>query len=318
MLIDIGDIRLNYVEWGSGETVVFIHGNLACGTWFDLVGPLVSQNFRVIAVDWRGCGASDKPTPLPDYSNYTVRQHAVDLLAAMRCLGIDRCHLATHSTGGLISTYMVLMEPERFGKVLALNPVGPMGLPVPPESFALLEAMKGLREKTRATLALTAPTLFAPETLTSGMQPMFADHATPAQKQLFERLVDQTLQVSDGIWFGTAIDLHRHWRTGGLRTSQGSIEHRHWCFGAPLIRLSRSRTWKRCPPTCRIVISLPYPASVTRCSSNDRRCTQSTSSTSFIAVKDRSFSSALPIARNGPGQLLQLHPLWLPSVENAS
>ena len=227
MLIDIGDIRLNYAEWGSGDTVVFIHGNLACGRWFDLVGPLVADHFRVIAVDWRGCGGSDQPVPLSDYSNYTVRQHALDMLAAIRCLGIDRCHLATHSTGGLISTYMVLMEPDRFGKVLALNPVGPMGLAIPPEIYALLEAMKGSREKTRATLALTAPTLFRPETLTEESRPMFADRATPAQQQLFDRLVDQTLQVSDGIWFGTAIDLDRHWRTGGLRTSQGSIEHQH-------------------------------------------------------------------------------------------
>jgi pimeloyl-ACP methyl ester carboxylesterase len=228
MLIDIGEIRLNYTNWGShDETVVFIHGNLACSPWFDLIGPLVADRFRVIAVDWRGCGASDKPVPLSDYSNYTVRQHALDMLATIRCLGIDRCHLATHSTGGLISTYMVLMEPDRFGKVMALNPVGPMGLAIPPEIYALLEAMKGSREKTRATLALTAPTLFRPESLTSGMQPMFADHATPTQQQLFERLVDQTLQVSDGIWFGTATDLDRHWRTGGLRASQGSIEHRH-------------------------------------------------------------------------------------------
>ena len=196
----------------------------ACGSISS--GRSLRDHFRVIAVDWRGCGASDKPAPLPDYSNYTVRQHALDMLAVIRRLGIDRCHLATHSTGGLISTYMLLMEPEHFGKVLALNPVGPMGLRFPPESFELLEAMKASREKTRATLALVAPTLFRPETLT-GLQPMFADHAAPAQQQLFERLVDQTFQVCDGIWFGTASDLDRHWRTGGLRTSQGSIQHRH-------------------------------------------------------------------------------------------
>jgi non-heme chloroperoxidase len=72
-IVNVGGIRLSYVEWGSGnETVVFIHGNLACGRWFDLVGPLVADSFRVIAVDWRGCGASDKPVPLSDYSNYTV------------------------------------------------------------------------------------------------------------------------------------------------------------------------------------------------------------------------------------------------------
>ncbi len=261
MLIDIGEVRLNYTEWGSGEdTVVFLHGNLACGVWFDLVGPLVADHFRVIAVDWRGCGASDKPAPLSDYSNYTVRQHALDMLAAIRCLGIDRCHLATHSTGGLISTYMLLMEPERFGKVLALNPVGPMGLAIPPEIFALLEAMKGSREKTRATLAMTSPTLFRPETLTEESRPMFADRATPAQQHLFEWLVDQTLQVSEGIWFGTATDLDRHWRTGGLRTSQGSIEHRHlvlWGALDPFIPKQDMEEMAARMPHCDLTI-VPY------------------------------------------------------------
>lgn len=257
MLIDIGEVRLNCVEWGAGsQTVVFVHGNLACGMWFDLVGPLVAQKFRVVAVDWRGCGDSDKPVPLSDYSNYTIRQHAQDMLAAIRCLGIDRCHLATHSTGGLISTYMLLMEPERFDKVLALDPVGPMGLRFPPESFALLQAMKASRENTRATLAMVAPTLFRPETLT-GLQPMFADHATPAQKQLFERLVERTSQISDGIWFGTATDLDRHWRTGGLRPSQGSIEHRHlvlWGALDPFIPRQDVEEMSARMPHCHLTI----------------------------------------------------------------
>jgi pimeloyl-ACP methyl ester carboxylesterase len=191
------------------ETVVFIHGNLACGRWFDLVGPLVADSFRVIAVDWRGCGASDKPVPLSDYSNYTVRQHALDMLAVIRGLGIDRCHLATHSTGGLISTYMLLTEPERFGKVLAVSPVGPMSLRFPPESLKLLDMMRASCEMTRNGLALAASTLFRPESLDAGSQPVFADRATDAQKDLFERLVDQTFGVSDGIWFGTPTSLHR-------------------------------------------------------------------------------------------------------------
>lgn len=258
MLIDIGEIRLNYAEWGAGEeSVVFIHGNLACGMWFDLVAPLVAQNFRVIAVDWRGCGASDKPAARSDYSNYTIRQHALDMLAAVRGLGIDRCHLATHSTGGLISSYMLLMEPERFGKVLAVNPVGPMGLRFPAESFTLFEAMKTSRERTRATLALTASTLFRPETLATASQPMFADHAAPAQKQLFERLVDRTLQVSDGIWFGTATDLDRQWRTGGLRDQQGMIEHRHlvlWGALDPFIPKQDMEEMAARMPYCRLRI----------------------------------------------------------------
>lgn len=257
MLIDIGEVRLNYTEWGAGEPVVFIHGNLACGRWFDLVGPLVADRFRVIAIDWRGCGASDKPAPAPGYGNYTIRQHAMDILAAIRRLGIGRYHLATHSTGGLISTYMLLQEPERFGKVLALDPVGPRGLRFPPESLQLLEAMKASREKTRATLALVASTLFRQETL-AGRQPIFADHVTPAQRQVFERLVDQTLQISEGIWFGTALDLDRHRQTGGLRASQRSIGHRHrvlWGALDPFIPKQDMEEMSARMPQCDLVIA---------------------------------------------------------------
>jgi pimeloyl-ACP methyl ester carboxylesterase len=203
-LIDIGGIRLNVLEWGSGkETVVFIHGNLACADWFSLVAPLLPERLRVVAIDWRGCGDSDKPPPSPDYSNYSIRRHAEDMLGVIGKLGIDHCHLATHSTGGIISTCMLLAEPARFQKVLALDPVGPMSLRFPPGALALLETMKPTRDKTRGGLALIASTLFRPESLKRDRQPVFAEHVTDQQKVLFERLADKMFGVSDGIWCGT-------------------------------------------------------------------------------------------------------------------
>ena len=227
-LIDVGGIRLNFVAWGNGkETVIFIHGNLACADWFGLAGPLLPSRFRVVAIDWRGCGGSDKPPPKPDYSNYSIRQHADDMLAVIDRLGIDRCHLATHSTGGIISTCMLLAEPERFQKVLALDPVGPRGLRFPPESITLLKMMKSSREMTRNGLALTASTLFRPETLDGARRPLFAEHATDQQKDLFEHLVDKTFGVSDGIWFGTPHDLAAEWDSGGLAAQMPRMTHEH-------------------------------------------------------------------------------------------
>ncbi|XIA67758.1 alpha/beta fold hydrolase [Bradyrhizobium sp. TZ2] len=55
---------------------------------------------RVIGIDWRGCGESYRPPPAADFSNYSMRQHALDMLAALDELQIPFCHLATHSTGG--------------------------------------------------------------------------------------------------------------------------------------------------------------------------------------------------------------------------
>ena len=68
--IDVGSVRLNFIAWGNGnETLVFIHGNLACADWFSLVAPLLPAKFRVAAIDWRGCGNPDRPQPKPDYSH---------------------------------------------------------------------------------------------------------------------------------------------------------------------------------------------------------------------------------------------------------
>ena len=79
-----GEVQLGWREWGEGDvTVVFIHGNLASKDWIELAAPLFPSGVRVIGIDWRGCGESDRPPPAADFSNYSMRQHALDMLAAL-------------------------------------------------------------------------------------------------------------------------------------------------------------------------------------------------------------------------------------------
>src|SRR6202048_4679591 len=103
-LVRAGEVQLGWREWGEGDiTVVFIHGNLASKDWIELAAPLFPSGLRVIGIDWRGCGDSDRPKSAVDYANYTMQQHAHDMLAALDTLGVKYCHLATHSTGGIIA-----------------------------------------------------------------------------------------------------------------------------------------------------------------------------------------------------------------------
>ena len=141
--IKSGDLAINCLEHGAGDNVVLaVHGNLGCADWLDLVLPLLPGDIRVIAAEWRGCGESDKPQPAPDYSNYSMDTHARDLLGLMNALGIKRCHLYGHSTGGIICSHMLAREPERFGKVLLLDPVTPLGLQLAPGQIEVLTQMK--------------------------------------------------------------------------------------------------------------------------------------------------------------------------------
>ena len=72
------------------------------------------------------------------------------MLAALDALKIPFCHLATHSTGGIIAARMMLMQPERFGRVFALDPVTPLGMSFNAEQIGLFRAMMASREVTRA------------------------------------------------------------------------------------------------------------------------------------------------------------------------
>jgi pimeloyl-ACP methyl ester carboxylesterase len=261
MRVAIEGVTLNCRWWGdrsAAETLVFVHGNLACADWFELAAPHLPAGLRVLGIDWRGCGLSDKPAPAADYVNYTVEQHADDMLAVLHALEITRCHLATHSTGGIISLYMLLREPERFGKVVGLAPVGPQGLRFPDESYAFFETMKAAREKTKKGLALTAPTLFRPESLEAGAAAIYAANASEEQRHLFERLTDKAFAVSDGIWFGTPKSLNRAWETGSLRPHMASITHPHlllWGALDPFIPRADLEEMAATMPRCRLDVS---------------------------------------------------------------
>ena len=224
----VGDISLNYIEHGSGDNVVLaVHGNLGCANWLDLAMPLLPANIRVIAAEWRGCGDSDKPEPAADYSNYTMETHARDHLALLDALGIGKCHIYGHSTGGIIISHMLTMAPERFGKVLMLDPVSPLGLQLNPGQIGVLTAMKTDRDVGFAGLASAAPTLFRPETMVAGQMPQFADATSSAQRELFALIIDKTRVLSDGIWFGTPHNLGLEWDSGALAKRMPEMTHEH-------------------------------------------------------------------------------------------
>ena len=226
--MNIHEPKLNYVEHGTGENVVLaVHGNLGCADWLALTLPLLPQSLRVIAAEWRGCGDSDKPDPADDYSNYTMRTHAGDMLALLDALGIEQCHVYGHSTGGIICSHMLAASPSRFRKVLMLDPVTPLGLQLAPGQIEVLTRMKKERDVAFAGLASAAPTLFRPETLVPGQMPRYADTTSASQRALFEHLVDRTRVLSDGIWFGTPQDLANEWASGTLARQMPKMTHEH-------------------------------------------------------------------------------------------
>lgn len=225
--IQTSKVKLHYVEHGKGDNiVVFIHGNLACVNWMDLVLPHLPENIHYFAIDWRGCGQSEKPLPTNNYDNYSMEQHAEDMIEAIVKLGIDQCHLANHSTGGIICTHMMVMAPKLFNKVLSLDPVGPKGLDLSQQT-ELFQNMKNSRDLTYSVMATAAPTLFQSQSLQDGTSPQFASTTTSEQQELYDRLIDKAMTISDGIWLGVPINLTQEYKSGKLSAKQKSIIQPH-------------------------------------------------------------------------------------------
>ncbi|RXH18335.1 alpha/beta fold hydrolase [Bradyrhizobium guangzhouense] len=255
--VQAGEVQLGWREWGQGDvTVVFIHGNLASKDWIELAAPMFPTGLRVIAIDWRGCGDSDRPKPTADYSNYSMQQHAQDLLAALDALDILFCHLATHSTGGIIAARMLLMQPERFGRVFALDPVTPLGMAFNADQIGVFRAMMASKDVTRAVMATAASSLFVPDSLAPTSVPRFREGLCDVQA-LFERILEQTFGVSEGIWLGTPFNLNREWESKQLGLRMAEIRHPHlvlWGERDGWIPPADLRAMAAAMPDCRLVI----------------------------------------------------------------
>jgi pimeloyl-ACP methyl ester carboxylesterase len=97
-----GGLRLAYREWpGQGAPIALLHGLASNARIWDVVAARLSPRFRVLALDQRGHGQSDKPTEGYDFD--TV---AADARAAFERLGIVRPVLVGHSWGGNVALHL--------------------------------------------------------------------------------------------------------------------------------------------------------------------------------------------------------------------
>ena len=110
-------VRIHYEVEGSGPPLVLHHG-FAGGIedWrdFGLATPLARHN-RLIILDARGCGASDKPH---DPAAYDTAIRASDIAAVLDDLGIDKTHYYGHSYGGRLAWALAKHTPERIASLV--------------------------------------------------------------------------------------------------------------------------------------------------------------------------------------------------------
>jgi pimeloyl-ACP methyl ester carboxylesterase len=105
-------VRIRYVERGAGAPVVLIHGFTGDieRAWVQTgIMENLARDHRVVALDLRGHGRSEKPREARAYDEL-----GPDVIRLMDHLGIERAHAVGYSLGGIILAKLLTTPPERF------------------------------------------------------------------------------------------------------------------------------------------------------------------------------------------------------------
>jgi pimeloyl-ACP methyl ester carboxylesterase len=117
--MDIDSVRLPYVEEGSGDAVVFVHGNIADLRIWEAYRAPIAEDRRFVAYSQRYFGTGEWPDAGERYSRET---HIGDLIAFIEGLEAGPVHVVSWSYGGEIATYAALQRPELFRSMVHYEP----------------------------------------------------------------------------------------------------------------------------------------------------------------------------------------------------
>ena len=140
--ITVNGIKLHYVEGGNGNPLLCLPGWPQ--TWYSLqpVAIQLAEKYRVIIIDLRGMGSSEKPE-----SGYDKKTMATDIYQLVLALGFDKVHLMGHDIGGMVAMSFAFNFPEITEKLIVLDGSHPnegmYQMPLIPSPGTFTEKMDG-------------------------------------------------------------------------------------------------------------------------------------------------------------------------------
>jgi pimeloyl-ACP methyl ester carboxylesterase len=125
---DGGTVGIHHVEQGSGPPVVLIHGFGGHTYTFRYLAPDLSKDHRVVALDLKGFGYSERPA----HGDYSLGAQAALVTGLMDQLGIEKASLVGHSMGGAVAMKVASVHPERVARLVLAASVSGDSPPMAP------------------------------------------------------------------------------------------------------------------------------------------------------------------------------------------
>ncbi len=122
--IQSNNINLYYETRGEGQPLVFIHGLGSSTRDWESQAPEFSKSYKVITLDLRGHGQSDKPA-----GPYTMQQYSDDLSCLLQALGVASAHIVGISLGGGIAFQFAIDHPTQVKTITIVNSAPTLGDP---------------------------------------------------------------------------------------------------------------------------------------------------------------------------------------------
>ncbi|MER5336885.1 alpha/beta hydrolase [Micromonospora sp. NPDC002717] len=127
----VGDVTINYVRGGQGNTLVLLHGYPQTWYMWRKVLPELTQYFTVIAPDLRGAGGSDAPT-----GGYDKKTLAGDVYGLLAQLDLDReVSLVGHDVGTMVAYAYAAVHRDQVSRLVLTE------APIPDQSLYQVPAL---------------------------------------------------------------------------------------------------------------------------------------------------------------------------------
>jgi pimeloyl-ACP methyl ester carboxylesterase len=172
-------ITMKYVEAGdpNGPAVLLMHGYSDSSFSYSRVLPLLDKKYRILAIDHRGHGDSDKPA-----SGYEMRDFAADAAAFLDAMSVKSAIIVGHSMGSFVAMQMALDHPSKVSRLVLVGTAAKPGNATVQEVLGMVSSLPD-----------PVPAEFVREFQVSTSSP-------DLPKDFLDRVVEESSKVPSHVW----------------------------------------------------------------------------------------------------------------------
>lgn len=112
----VNGVRLHYVDGGTGKPLLCLPGWPQTWYSFHNIALQLAERFRIIVVDIRGMGTSEKPG-----QGYDKKTMATDVYELVKLLGLEKVNILGHDIGGMVAMSFAFNFPEFVDKLIVMD-----------------------------------------------------------------------------------------------------------------------------------------------------------------------------------------------------